>query len=61
VSCGIAKESWKLCHLKQGFKRWDYKFSTIHLEKTAEKCELDLWNNFNAAIQLKTHKAKETR
>jgi hypothetical protein len=33
----------------------------IHLEKTAEKCELDLWNNWNAAIRLKTHKVKETR
>jgi hypothetical protein len=61
VSCGIPKGPWKLNHLKQGFKWCDYKFSTIHLEKTAEKCELDLWNDWNAAIRLKTHKVKETR
>jgi hypothetical protein len=26
-----------------------------------EKCELDLWNDWNAAIRLKTHKVEETR
>jgi hypothetical protein len=45
MSYGIPKEAWKLCHVKQGFKWSDYKFSTIHLEKTVEKCELDLWND----------------
>jgi hypothetical protein len=61
VSCRIPKEPWKLGHLKQGFKWWDYKFSTIHLEKTVEKCELDWGNDWNAAIRLETHRIKETR
>jgi hypothetical protein len=34
---------------------------TLHLEKTAEKCELALWNDWNTTIWLRTHKIKETR